>query len=99
MLISSLKKNAFYFKACIQQFIKFSVDDVLKRFNIILPLLTENIFINPRVVDNMTPTAKKELLAIFNIEGLYLYDNKGININEWSNQISHKGIKVARALL
>lgn len=89
LLISALKKNETYFKAFTHQFIKFSVDDVLKRFNIIFPLLIDNIYISPRVVDEMTSKERKELLAIFNIKGIILYNDRGIDVNKWAEQVSY----------
>lgn len=72
-MISALKKNELYFKAFVQQFIMFSEEAILKRFNIILPLLAENIMISPRVVNKMTSQEKHELLMLFRIETMSFY--------------------------
>lgn len=87
LLISALKKNEPYFKAFTQQFLMLSEEAILKRFNIIFPLLAENIMISPRVVNKMTLAEKQQLLLIFRIETMSLYYQRGIDINRWSEQV------------
>lgn len=89
ILISSLKENEQYFKNFIHQFILMSEEAILKRFNIILPLLAENIMLSPRLVKQMSEQEKKELITIFRIETLSLYHQNGININSWADQVSY----------
>lgn len=87
VLISALKENERYFKAFTQQFVMFSPLGILKRLNILLPLLAENIMISPRVVNKMTPTAKKQLIMIFRVETMGFYYRIGFDINRWSDQV------------
>ncbi len=89
LLISALKKNELYFKSFTQQFIMLSEEAILKRFNIILPLLAENIMISPRIINKMTAQEKQQLLMIFRIETMSFYYQKGIDINCWANQVSY----------
>ena len=89
LLISALKENEKYFKAFTQQFIMFSEKAILKRFNILLPLLAENIMISPRVVNKMTLAERNQLLLIFRVETMGLYYRDGININRWADQVSY----------
>lgn len=89
ILISALKENELYFKTFTNQLVMLSQDAILKRFNILLPLLAENIMISPRVVNKMTPTDKQQLLTIFRMETMGLYCNVGININCWSEQVTY----------
>lgn len=89
LLISALKENELYFKAFMQQFMMLSEEAILKRFNIILPLLAENIMISPRVVNKMTEQEKRQLLMIFRVETMSFYYQKGIDINCWANEVSY----------
>lgn len=89
LLISALKENESYFNAFVQQFTMLSEEAILKRFNIILPLLADNIMISPRVVKKMTEQEKKQLLMIFRIETMSFYYQNGIDINSWSNQVTY----------
>ena len=89
LLISALKENEEYFKAFTQQFLLMSEEAILKRFNIIIPLLADNVMISPRVVDKMTEKEKRELLTIFRIETLGFYYKIGFNINAWAEQVSY----------
>lgn len=89
LLISALKENEIYFKTFMQQFTMFSVNTILKIFNIIFPLLAENIMISPRVVNKMTEQDKKQLLMIFRVEAMSFYYQGGIDINRWANQVSY----------
>lgn len=89
ILISALKKDESYFRAFTQQFAMLSVKAILNLLNITIPLLAQNIMISPRIIDNMTTKEKKELLAIYQIETLHFYYQQGINIDNWSKQISY----------
>lgn len=89
ILISSLKENEKYFKAFMQQFIMFSEKSILKRFNIIIPLLADNIMISPRIINKMSDSEKNQLLDIFRIETMSYYYQYGLDINELSNKISY----------
>lgn len=89
LLISALKKNEAYFNAFMQQFTNLSVGKILKLFNIILPLLAENIILSPRIVKKMTVRNKIDLLAIFRIETLSIYYKNGIDINRYADQVSY----------
>lgn len=89
LLISSLKENKTYFREFINQFAMLTEDAILKRFNILLPLLAENIMISPRVVNKMTPMERKQLLMIFRMETMSIYYQFGIDINHWSEQVSY----------
>lgn len=89
ILISALKENETYFNTFMQQFTMLSKEAILKRFNIIFPLLAENIMISPRVVEKMSLQEKKQLLTIFRVETMGLYYKTGININSWANQVSY----------
>ena len=87
LLISALKKNETYFKAFTQQLLMLSEESILKRFNIIFPLLAENIMISPRVVNKMTLQEKNQLLQVFRLEAMSFYYERGININQWADQV------------
>lgn len=89
LLISTLKKNELYFNAFMHQFANLSEEEILKRFNIIFPLLADNIMISPRIVNKMTEQDKKQLITIFSIEALNFYCKNGININCWANQMTY----------
>lgn len=89
LLISALKKNEIYFKSFMQQFLMLSEDAILKRFNIIFPLLAKNIMISPRVVNKITSQEKQQLLLIFRLETMSLYYQRGVNINSWADQVSY----------
>ena len=89
LLISCLKENEAYFKAFTTQFTLLSVETILKKFNVLLPLLAENIMISPRVVKKMNDAEKKQLLVIFRTETMGLYCGCGININSWAEQVTY----------
>lgn len=89
LLISSLKENEKYFNTFMQQFALMSEKAILKRFNIIIPLLAENIMISPRIVNKMTEKQKRDLLTIFRIETMGLYYKIGFDINKWAEQVSY----------
>lgn len=89
LLVSALKENEEYFEAFMQQFMLLSEDAILKRFNIIIPLLAENVMISPRIVNRMTLQEKRELLTVFRIETMGLYYKMGIDINGWAEQVSY----------
>ena len=89
LLISALKENEAYFSAFTSQFSLLTVEMILKRFNILLPLLAENIMISPRVVNKMQEVDKNQLLMIFRIETMGFYYRQGIDINRWSEQVSY----------
>lgn len=89
LLISALKKNERYFNAFTRQLLMLSKDTILKRLNIILPLLAENIMISPRIVNKMTAQEKGHLLMLFRIETLSFYYQIGIDINRWADQVSY----------
>lgn len=89
LLISALKENELYFKAFTNQFAMLSSETIFKRFNVILPLLAENIMISPRIVNKMTAKQKKHLLMIFRLETLSFYHQHGFDINRWSEQVSY----------
>lgn len=89
LLISTLKINEPYFKSFTQQFTMLSEEAILKRFNVIFPLLADNIMISPRIVNKMTLEDKRQLLSIFRIETLGFYWKNGIDINCWSEQVSY----------
>lgn len=71
------------------QFIMLTDEAILKKFNIMIPLLTENIMISPSVINKMTEQEKKQLLTIFRLETLSLYDQRGISVNCWAEQVSY----------
>lgn len=89
LLISALKKNERYFKAFTQQLIMRTEDNILKLFNIIFPLLAQNIMISPRVVNKMTPQQKQQLLLMYRVETMSLYYQRKINVNQWAEQVSY----------
>ena len=89
LLISCLKENEDYFKAFTKQFMLLSEEAILKKFNVLLPLLAENIMISPRVVKKMVDTEKRQLLGVFRTETMGLYYEHGININSWAEQVSY----------
>ena len=89
LLISALKENEPYFRAFTQQFMLFSEETILKRFNIILPLLADNIMISPRIVNRMTAEETQHLLTVFRLETLSFYYQIGIDINQWADQVSY----------
>ena len=89
LLISCLKENEDYFKAFTNQFMLFSEEAILKKFNVLLPLLAENIMISPRVVKKMDDTEKRQLLVVFRTETMGLYYEHGININSWAEQVTY----------
>lgn len=89
MLLSSLKDNQAYFDAFRREFTMLSWKGILKRFNILLPLLIENVMISPHVIQNMTDQQKKELIAIFQLKAADLYHSTGININSWCEQVHY----------
>lgn len=89
ILISTLKENEVYLNSLMSQFTMYSVETILKRFNVIIPLLSENIMISPRVVKKMTEKEKNDLLCIFSIEALHFYNNNPIDINRWSEKVSY----------
>ena len=89
LLISCLKENADYFKAFTNQFMLLSEEAILKKFNILLPLLAENIMISPRVVKKMDDTEKRQLLVVFRTETMGLYYEHGISINNWAEQVTY----------
>lgn len=89
LLISCLKENEDYFKAFTTQFTLLSVETILKKFNVLLPLLAENIMISPRVVKKMNDAERKQLLVIFRTETMGLYCGRGININSWAEQVTY----------
>lgn len=89
LLISALRENEQYFKAFTQQFAMLSEKTILKRLNILLPLLAENIMISPRIVNKMTPIERRQLLMIFRTETMGFYYKVGIDINRWSDQVSY----------
>ena len=88
-LISSLKENKEYFITFMNQFVMLSEEDILKKFNIIIPLLAENIMISPFVVNKMTEQEKKQLLIMFRLETMSLYNQIGIDVNRWSERVSY----------
>lgn len=89
VLISTLKENEPYFKAFTQQFTMFSEEMVLKHFNILLPLLAENIMISPRIVNAMTPKDRKQLLTIFRVETMGFYYKVGFSVTKWCEQVTY----------
>lgn len=89
LLVSCLKEYREYFKAFINQFMLLSERAILKRFNILLPLLADNIAISPRIVDAMTDKQKKELLTVFRLETMAFYNKHGINVDAWAKEISY----------
>ncbi len=89
LLISALKENEAYFRAFTSQITLLTVETILKRFNILLPLLAENIMISPRVVNKMQVEDKNQLLMIFRIETMSFYFQHGIDLNRWSEQVSY----------
>lgn len=89
ILLSSLKENQSYFNAFCTQFTMLSLNAIMKRFNILLPLFTDHIMISPHVIQNMSAQQKEELLLVFRVETMGLYHKFGININAWSEQVSY----------
>lgn len=88
LLISSLKSNEEYFNAVIEQFESLTVEAIFKKFNILLPLVTDCIMISPKIINKMTEVERNQLLLVFNPLTLGFFYQYGININSWSKEVS-----------
>lgn len=89
LLISCLRENEEYFKVFTSQLVMLSEDSILKRFNVLLPLLSDNIMISPRVVDKMSEKERYELLTVFNCKTSSCYLNNTVSIDALSTQVSY----------
>lgn len=89
LLISSLKRNESYYKAFTDQFVMLSLNSVLKVFNVLIPLLVENMYISPRLIESMNDREKDALITVFRMETLSLYNTQGISISKWAEQIPY----------
>lgn len=86
IILSWQKKYDYYYLKFINQLKTFTTREQISFFNIILPILTEELFFSPKLFDNWDEQMKKEFFALCSPTSLKQYQNIGIVITAYAKE-------------
>lgn len=89
LIVSTHIRNREYFNSFISQFNLFSTDAILRRFNILIPLLSEDIYFAPSLVEHLLEEEVEDIKCVFSMLTLSLYNTVGFDIDKLSQIVKY----------